>query len=285
LSENLPSQHGGDERVAIARRYTESAEAWLRKLVHAELLERSGYNYITAGKWSKTLKTFVETRYHESPGKYTREVDATTFDQLIDMVCNQDHWSKWSDGLREAYPEGAEEARTFLRRLQFIRNDVSHGRLCSGRQLEQAICYTNDLADSIKAHFRRKGVSREFNVPTIVRVYDNLGNSEHLTPGHHFRGSDFSGAGKRALYPGETLITEVEVDPSFDASGYDVAWWVKTADTGMHPGTKATIQIESKHVGERMELQFKLTTKLDWHRGNGCDDALDVYYKILPPPS
>lgn len=285
MSEDLPSRHRGDERVAIARRYTENAEAWLRKLVHSVLLERHGTNYITTGEWKRELKSHVESKYRDNPEKYTREVDATTFDQLIDMVCNQQHWSKWSDGLSEAYPEGEAEARTFLRRLRDIRNDVSHGQICSGRQLEQAICYTNDVADSIKEYFRRKGLSREFNVPAFVRVYDNFGNSEHLTPGHHFRSSNFSESGKRALYPGATLITEVEVDPSFDASGYDVVWWVKTANTGMHSGTKAMIQIESRHVGERMELQFKLTTKLDWHRGNGSDDTLDVYYKVLPPPS
>ena len=282
LSEDLSSQHGSDGRTAIARRYTESAEAWLRKLVHANLFARSGSSYITAGDWNKPLRTYVEAKYRESPSKYTREVDATTFEQLIDMVCHPQHWSKWSDALKEAYPEGAGEARTFLCRLQTIRNNVSHGQVCSGRQLEQAICYTNDLADSIKNDFRRKGLSREFNVPTFVRVLDNLGNSEHLTPGHHFRGSDFSETGTRVLYPGDTLIAEVEVDPSFDASGYDVVWWVKTT-SGSGYGTKAIIPIENRHVGERMELQFKLTTKLDWHRGGGYDDALDIYYKVLPP--
>jgi hypothetical protein len=275
-------EQDGHQRAEIARRYTVSAEAWLRKLVHDELFSRDGPEYITAGDWNAALKRYVAAKCHGVPGKYTRQIDATTFDQLIDMTCNPYHWPKWSDALREAYPDGVEEARTFLRRLRDIRNDVSHGPICSSRQLEQAVCYTNDLADSIKAHFRKKGMDREFNVPTFVSCSDNVGNIGYLPPGPHYRIVNFSTGLSRALFPGDTLIAEVEVDPSFDESGYDVTWWVKTStDKGV--GTKTIINIETRHVGERMELQFKLITHLEWHRGNACDDVLDLHYKVLPP--
>lgn len=281
MADDLPNSQTGDARKMIARRYCENAESWLRKLVHAELHRRDGPTYITDGAWNNKIKKQVAANIKENRNKYSREVDATTFGQLVDMVCNPEHWPKWKDALRDLYPHGAAEARTFLCRLQSIRNDVSHGQLCSARQLEQAICYSNDLADSIKAYFRRIGLSREFDVPTFVRCYDNQGNSEDLIPGHHFRTVNFSMDGRRLLYPGEILVAEVEVDPSFEAVDYDVIWWVKTAVEKGH-GTVAKIRIENRHVGDRMELQFKLTTKREWHRGNRYDDALDIFYKVLP---
>ena len=125
-------------------------------------------------------------------------------------------------------------------------------------------------------------MNREFNVPTFVKCFDNVGNEKHLTPGAAYRILNFSGPDHRVLFPGETLVAEVEVDPSFEESGYNVIWWVKgRGDRG--EGTRAIIKIENRHVGERMELQFKLTTNRDWHRMRACDDVLDTYYKVLPP--
>lgn len=282
LTDDLLSTDLGVNRTEIARRHTDNVESWLRTLVHNTLFGSDGTKYITAGNWKSHIKSSVKKKCDQDPEKYLREVDATTFGQLIEIVCSQDYWPKWSEGLSGAYPDGLSEARTFLQRLQLIRNDVSHGQICSGRQLEQAVCYSNDLADSIKDFYRRKGLDRQYNVPTFTKYYDNIGNTVHLAPGHHFRGLNFSDTGQRLLYPGDFLIAEVEVDPSFDTGDFGVIWWVKTAsDKGQ--GTSAKIRIENKHVGERLELQFKLTTNRDWHRGGSYDDAIDIYYKVLPP--
>lgn len=126
------------------------------------------------------------------------------------------------------------------------------------------------------------GASRDFDVPAFVRCQDNQGNLTYLTPGHYYRAVDYSAVGMRTLSPGDTLVAEVEVDASFDADYYEVFWRVKTShDRG--DGMAASIQIENRHVSERMELQFKLKTKADWHRGGDCDDVLDMYYRVLPP--
>ena len=40
--------------------------------------------------------------------------------------------------------------------------------------------------------------------------------------------------------------------------------------------------ITSKHVAERMELQFQLRTINHWHCNSGRDDdVLDVHYRVL----
>ena len=269
------------QRTVIARRYTGSAEAWLRRLVH-DTLAPDGATYITGGQWSSKLKGDVAAKFRDNPGKYSREVDATTFGQLVAMVCHHEYWPRWSAALATTYPLGVNEARHYLARLRDIRNELSHGGGCSTRQLEQAVCYSNDLADGIKAYFRMLGASRDFDVPAFLRFQDNLGNFTYLTPGPYYRVVDFSTPGLRELSPDDTLVAEVEVDASFDPDFYEVVWWVKTSHEHGE-GTAASIKIENRHVGERMELQFKLKTKADWHRGHDCDDVLDIYYRVLPP--
>jgi hypothetical protein len=201
------------------------------------------------------------------------------------MVCHPNFWRSFQPGLQSAYPDGADEARTFLNRIVNIRNDVSHGRICSVRQLEQAICYSNDISDSIKEYFRSQNLTREFNVPTFVEINDNVGNSESISPSAFFRGLDLSGHGRKSLFPGDVLVVEVEVDPSFDGEPYQVEWWLKTRPGGRGTGPVARIEISNQHVGERMELQFKLRTAREWHRdSSGYDDVIDFIYKVLPPP-
>lgn len=239
------------------------------------------------GDWRQALKDHVAGRYEADPGRFSREVDATTFDQLIIMVCHPKYWPRWLGALRDAYPDGAEEARTFLQRLQDIRNAVAHGRMASERDLERAIFYANDLADSLKAYFRELGLDREFNVPTVVRAYDSLGNDIHVVadPSYPYRAIDFSTSETRPLVPGDTLIAEVEIDPTFGSDADDVVWWVKTHNTGYHSGAKAVLPITERHIGARLEVQFTVKSRLDWHKGQDADDIIDLYYRVRPSPT
>jgi hypothetical protein len=282
----LPNELPASARQDLCRRYVESAEAWLRRLVHAELLDRSGAHYITAGPWRKEVTEHVAGQLRNNPGKFAREIDATTFEQLIYVVCHPGFAPSLKLGLNGAYPDGVDEARTFLDRIRAIRNDVSHGRQCSARQLEQAICYSNDIADSIKDYFRSKNLSKEFNVPTLVEFNDNVGNSEKIGPGAFFRGIDLTGPSRRRLYPGDVLVAEVVVDPSFDPDCYHVEWWLKTNAGAVGSGLRAQIEITNRHVGERMELQFKVKSASDWHRdSSGYDEIIDFIYRVLPHPT
>lgn len=275
-----------DERQSFVRAHTDSAERWLRHLVELTLRPKMGPNYITQGPWKKDLIQKFTVKIQSQPAQFTREIDATTFDQLVDIVCHPNHWADFKDALSTAFPDGLQEARTFLTRLQVIRNHVAHVRPCSVRQMEQALCYSNDVADSVKAHFQATGMSKEFYVPTFVSYADSLGNAGHFPPSeYYFRGQDLSTSEYKRLYPGDVLTIELEVDPSFDVASYNVNWYIKahTFDRGV--GRKAVIKITNAHIGQRMEIQFKLKTTNSWHRSStGDDDVVDIHYRVLPSP-
>ncbi|MCA2716756.1 MAG: hypothetical protein IM485_02970 [Microcystis sp. M169S2] len=274
------------ERQLIAHAHTDSAERWLRQLVDISLKPVMGVNYITDGPWKNDIKRKVLVKLETEPGQFKRQIDATTFDQLIDIVLHPEHWAKFKDALSAAYPNGREEARTFLTRLQVIRNHVAHLRPCSTRQMEQALCYANDLADSIKAHYQAIGMSREFNVPTFVSYVDSLGNTGYFEQNeYHYRAEDLTTSMHRRLYPGDVLTAELEIDPSFDPSTYTVTWYIKTHPGDRGVGRKASITVTEAHIGLRMEVQFKLKTTNSWHRSSsGDDDVVDLYYRVLPLP-
>jgi hypothetical protein len=284
MREAVFSAFDAAERQNFVRTYTDSAERWLRHLVHLTLGRTIGPNYITQGPWKKDLIQRISTKIHSTPGIFTREVDATTFDQLVDIVCHPKHWDVFKDALARAYPDGVQEARTFLTRIQDIRNNVAHLRACSVRELEQALCYSNDLADSIKAHFQATDMAKEFYVPVFVSFSDSLGNAGHFRPSEwHFRGEDLSTNVHKRLFPGDVLTLELDVDPSFDPSTYSVTWRIKTHPHDKGDGKKAVIPITEAHIGQRMEIQFKLVTTNSWHRSSdGSDDIIDLHYRVLP---
>jgi hypothetical protein len=282
----LPAELERQQREELARRYTDNAEAWLRRIVHHRLSEAYGPDFLREnGPVKKPIRDYVVSQRESNPGKFLRDVDATTFDQLIDIATNPNLFKphfQWP--LEQAYPLGHEEARNFLLILRDIRNDVSHGRGCSARCLEQAICYSNDLIDALKNYFREIGVQRTYDVPSIIRFSDSRGNTSHLenVPENvNSRFIDWRRGEHGDLHPGDTLVAEIEVDPSFPESEYDITWGVFAHENGSGP--IARVQIQNKHVGEQFELRFRIVSKRDWHRFVGCDDGLGVLYRVLPP--
>lgn len=275
-----------DERASFIRTYTDSAERWLRHLVDLTLRPIMGQHYITQGPWKKDLIRRVVDKIQTQPTQLQREIDATTFDQLIDMICHPDHWRNFRDGLATAYPDGVEEARTFLTRLQDIRNGVAHLRPCSIRQMEQALCYSNDVAESVKQHLQATGMSKEFYVPTFVSYSDSLGNYGNLPASEwHYRAIDLSNLHHKRLYPRDVLTIDVDVDSSFDQESYDVIWYIKTHPSWRGEESKAIITLTEEHISQRIEIQFKLKTTNSWHKeSGGFDDILDLYYRVLPTP-
>lgn len=279
----LSDQMDAATRNLLARRYTESAEAWLRRLLHHHLSATRGLNYITGGPWRKEMRDKVATNLRNKPGAYPREIDATTFDQLVVLTCHPKVWPTVEAALREAYPDGREEARTFLNRLRRIRNIAAHVGDCTARDVEQAVCYTNDLADAIKNHFRALNMGSEFDVPTIVKFVDSLGNVsmlEHLPPDLQMRVIDWRQGQHGILYFGDRLVAEVEIDETYPADEYMVEWSCISGASGT--GSVASIELTDQHIGESFEIRFVVKTKRDWHRGIGMDDYLVLLYKVLP---
>lgn len=284
----IEARHASElERIDIARRHVDAAELWLRRLVQEEMTSLHGNDYFREGIISSDIRKAVKRVRDAASGKIKRDIDATSFEQLITIVTHPGHYkAAFAAALASAYPGGAMEARTYLDRLTAVRNSVHHGNGCTSRQLEQAVCYTNDLIDSLKARYVEQNKSKTYNVPTFARVTDNVGNSQHaagFTDAGTFRMCDFRLGDHGTLIPGETLIIEVDVDPSFDAEDYQITWF--TAPTNrVGSGPRYERIIEESDVAEMVGVYFKIKSNKAWHRYGDHDDQLVLNYKVLPPP-
>jgi len=274
------------ERDEVARRHLEAAESWLRRLVHVQLAAKFGLDYLTSGGVLETREARSVASTLSSLATGARQVDGTTFGQLIKIAVSQKlYLDHFAEALKECYPLGAEEAEFFLNQLRDIRNGIAHGRGVSDRNTEKAVCYSNDLADAIKSYFRGRNLEREYNVPLIIRYSDSLGNESHLeglSLDLSTRIIDWRRAGKGDLYPGDRLVVEVEVDPSFDRSSYKAKWNVLGKYAGSEDLT-AEITITNDMVGEQFEIAFEVRSTRDWHRMWGMDDRLALIFRVLPP--
>jgi hypothetical protein len=277
------------ERSEIARRHLESAEAWLRRIIDHQLTAAFGAQYWQAMTppdtpvTPKRIREAAAQRREAEPLRYVREIDATTLDESIDLLL---HPRLYRDNFRQllidAYPDGPEEARTFLSRLTEHRNRLAHGGACSARCLEQCACYSNDLIDSLKAFFREQNMERTFNVPTFTHITDNKGNKFDLKPkpDDQIQFVDVRATCNGDLYAGDELVVEVEVDESF--SGYSIRWLTFNGDRG--EGAIARLLIEPRHVGVQMDIRFEVVSGEQWHKlHGGCDDRVDLRYRVLPP--
>lgn len=273
----------------------EALEHWLRRLVDDVLSAKYG-DYFGAidAKGNRIVKSAIAkdalARKQREPARYSRLVDALLLDDVIDIVCNpqlfKDNFRK---PLQHAFPEGRDEARTFLKRVASPRNNLAHANPISLRQAEQVICYTNDIIDSLKAHYREVGMQDSYDAPLILRVTDSFGNSfsrSQLGPCHDGGiMKAFLDWPEMHLRPGDLLTVEIEVDPSYDSSSYSILWastkpWYAEPQTG----TKVLIPISNRQVGQQFDVQCRITANREWHRMSmGVEDFLMLYYKVLPP--
>lgn len=210
-------------------------------------------------------------------------IDAADLGHAVTIALHPELYREnFREALNEAFPDGPSEARTFLNRLEAIRNKLAHGGTCSDRDYERAVCYSNDLIDSIKQHFKEQNMERQFNVPTFTRVVDNRGNDFHLThgPNQQMHFVDVRQQGNGDLYVGDELVVEAEVDPNF--SVYNVDWMTFNGDIGQDSPMR--LKIDMKHVGLELIVRFNVRSSEPWHRlFNGIDDMVELRYRVLPP--
>jgi hypothetical protein len=269
----------------------ENVERWLRRLVHDELSKRYP-NYLQDKKedGSNVIKSSivrdVQVRRNSNPDRYPRDVDAFLLDDLIAVLSNPSLYSYFRPALLKAFPHGRDEAQTFLNRLIAPRNALAHANQLTLRNAEQIVCYSGDIIDSIKEYYREIGMENDYNVPTILRVSDNLGNS--------FERSQLSNVndGCKAMYlhnkvslrPGDVLTVELEIDPSFEPETYDIEWKALKPKLVKETSSRIILNIDDSMVAQKWTLWCTITTKNKWHRlSTGADDFLFVSYRILPP--
>ena len=283
-----------DQIRNLCKEKIESLEHWLRRLIDEKLSASHGdyFSYID-GAGNRLIKKGIvdelEERLKKDPTRYSRKIDAVLLSDAIDIICNPQLYSIFAPGLRFAFPEGRDEARTFMYRLLDPRNRLYHSNPISLHQAEQVVCYSTDIIESLKQHYGAIGMQSEYNVPTILKFSDSFGNRcfrNQMSPGA--TGGvimDLSKQPTNVLYPGDMLTLEVEVDPAFDPIDYTTSWKCSAGSVEPIPnGPKAIINITTKHVAEQMIIWCNITSNNEWHRmGVGGDDSLSVFYKVRPP--
>jgi len=282
-----------DEKRSICRKEIENLENWLRRLVHESLNKEYGNTYLEYKDAnnnyliSRKIMQNVSDRIKREPKRFPRCIDAFLLSDLIYIICKDNLYNKFfKDPLFKAFPDGNNEARTFLTRLEDPRNALSHANPISDRQAEQVICYCRDIIDSLKEYYYKMGVENEYNVPRIIKITDSFGNTIHSNElGDNPISSWFLHKDhKNYLRPGDKLGIEIEVDPSFDHSSYTVKWSIHRESIKKFTNeTKISFEIDMKHIGKFFYVECVITSNKSWHKYNTWDDCICIYYNILPP--
>ena len=200
-------------------------------------------------------------------------------------MCKPDLYEAFfKQGLKEAFG-GNDSLRPMLLRLIDPRNSLSHANPISVHDAYRALCYSGDVLQSLKKYYSGRGMAQQYNVPTILRVRDSFGHVTHMATREN-RVVDFSNNPPLYLTCGERLSLEVEVDPSFDASEYDVRWSAMASVfvNDMAVGHKFALVLEPRHVSTQLTIQCTVISHKPWHKEGAHDDILVVYYRVLPPP-
>lgn len=271
----------------------EGLEHWLRRLINETLSKeyKDYFNHIdTAGNRlipSRLMQKAIEKRSAE-PERYPRLIDTLLLSDAIAIICKPELWKRhFQAPLNQAFPDGLNEAKTFLNRLLAPRNNLAHANAISVRQAEQIICYSNDVIDSIKSYYRDAGMSNDYNVPLILKLSDSFGNvltRDQFDDAGSAQLAQFQREPKFNLRPGDFLSLEVEADPSFSPDLYKIHWSTTQGDPINSEGNRLEIHIQNGHVNEAYVIQCSIKTHNSWHRLQyGQDDLLLIYYKVLPP--
>jgi hypothetical protein len=275
------------------KRAIEALETWMRRLIHQQLSDAYGANYIDAMRPSgqrvinNDIARGLRARMTSDPERFPTPIDATFLEDAIALLCNPELYTQhFQAALMKAFPEGQAEARTFLNRLVRPRNALYHANPISVHEAYRVLCYTHDIIQSVKAYYESVNMQQQFNVPQVIRVIDSLGHAVSFSPASRpdgFGMLDYSRDENAILHCGDTLSIEVEVDPTFDPSTYEVEWLIGNVGGPRTTGSRFVLPLEERYVSTRLCLVCRVTSNAAWHKLGTHDDQLDIAYRVLPP--
>lgn len=276
------------------KRSVEALELWLRRLIDQKLSAAYGQNYIDATNpnGERIVRNEIGRRLKEKvakePNRFARLVDAAFLDDAIDLICNPRLYKLYfGDALRAAFPNGEAEARTFLTRLVSPRNALYHANPITVHYAYRILCYSQDVIDALKQHYRTKNMQEQFNVPTVIRISDSLGHVVYFSDSNrHPDGPamvDYSRDEQAYLRSGDTISIDVDVDPSFDPSTYEIKWSISNIGGPQIQGRKFTLLLTDKYVSTRFCAVCRVISNAGWHKLGTHDDQIDISYRVLPP--
>lgn len=281
------------ELRSLCKEKIEILEGWLRRLIDEMLTESygdyfahvrmDGSNVISK---SKILRG-IEERMKSAPEKYPRKIDAVSLSNAIDIICHPDLYNPhFKKPLQTAFPLGKEMALKILKRVLDIKHRLANDFVLHQRHVEQVICYSGDVIDSLKEYYSNRTNSDEFPVPQIAKVIDPLGKEftreECLTYGGGAIGLVRDNDPAYELKPGDTLRLSVEMDASYPADEYDISWHISNGPV-LGFGPQLELELNASHVSPSLMILCKVTSRKSWHKIRSTyDDLFGIKLKIVP---
>lgn len=285
-----------EELRQICRTNIEALEKWARLFIHYVLKASLGDDYFHKknpdGNYmlKKSIVENADNRMSAEPGRFPTPLDTLFLDDIIYILCHNDLYRNYfSPHLKTFYPEGVNELRTFLSRLVPVRNKLSHTNPFSNRDAERAICYSNDFIDAVKAYFLNNRMEKEFNIPTVLKVTDSLGN-EYLPENKAEAKADvikiIDPATKQSMvfFSGDKFSVTLEMDPSYPSTDYTINWNKKEGVEILEDGKKINVTIGNELIGEDILIACSVISNKPWHRFNNYDHKIILRFKALPLP-
>lgn len=278
-----------EELRSYCRSSIESLEMWARRLIHEELTDTYGKDYIThqMADGSYIIKADIRKRVAEMKAskakEFVRDIDTLFFEDLTWFFCNEylyrEHFRK---SLQVAYPQGKEMLKTFFDRIIPIRNSLSHSNPISIHEAEQAICYSHDFIEGLKSYYKEKGVERVWNVPRIIHISDSFGNDFDNPIDSSRTHSNY--CIPQEIHCGDTYTVYITIDPTFSADDYTIHWKTSTiGDTITENSSQLTLTFSERNVSANFWLWCELVSKKSWHKFQSYDCKIGLQFSILPP--
>ena len=288
----------------LSKHQIDALEQWCRRLIDDIFKKNYGNSYMDAEVQpgqpliKTSIKRTIEERRKQDPNRFPRWIDGIVMEDLEYFICRDDLYSRYFKKIFEPFYSVREEIRSALQRLTAIRNRIAHGNTISVHEVEQALCYSNDIINCCKTYYVSVGKDREYNVPIFTRIKDSLGNDyprarleEYPWEEYFYGGARYDGGiGDRPspiFHSGESYKVWVEVDGSFNENTYVVSWWYKCGEhKAKGKGNCVEISFTDDMVSYPLSIQFYLKTVNSWHRmaACDCDDTLEINYKCILPP-
>lgn len=277
------------------REAVEALELWLRRVIDISLEPRFGPNYINAksstdGKLviDEKVSRGIKGRFSKDEKRYPRIIDAMTLEDEIKIICDRVLYEKFfREYFEKSFKFGYEQLGFYLQKIKDLRNPLSHANPISVRKAEQAICYSNDIIDSIKDRLKEKNLDREYNVPMIIKVHDSRGftfHNSHIKRNNTGRGSINLCENQPAwLWSGDKFGVEVEIDPSFSSEEYSVNWiFPEGVKICYKSDRRVVLSLTDANVSVNFTIYCRVISNKSWHRCGDVDDSVGITYKILP---
>lgn len=274
-----------EEMNKIGKEQVAAFEYWARNLIHNKLLETYGTDYLNYKiddenyLFKSSIRTKVGRLIEKEPCRFTRQVDAFFIEDIIYTLCRSDFYSDlFKVALDYSFPKNRESVMFYLDQLIEPRNKLAHSNPISFREFEKLVCYINDFITGMKEYYISTGVDKMWNVPSILRIVDSLGNQIMHDGGA--MGSTYSLENIHQFNVGDTYKLSIEIDPSYSEDQYDVCW--KFMDQRSDNKKEFTITFTESHITAYELVDCRISSKKSWHKYNGFDDRFFLSIAVLP---